>query len=424
MLKCPSRRELTLTAPLMASLLLAGCSKPEEPGAEPVVPVQTATVQRAPIERVVQAEAIVHPYDQAAIVPKISAPVRAFHVKRGDHVRRGQLLATLESRDLAAAALEAKGNYDQAEANYRGTTAGSLPEEIAKAQTDVQSTQEALDAAQKVLDSRKALFDQGALPRKQLDEASVAFIQARSQYEVAVRHLESLQKVGKEAQVKAAQAQVEAAKGRREGAEAQLGYAQVTSPIDGVISDRPLYAGEMANAGSPLVTVMDVSRVIARANVPTNQLHYIRVGNPATIATRDSPVELHGAVTVVSPALDPNSTTAEVWILAPNPGEHFKPGLSVQVAIVAQTIRDALVIPGAALLPSREGAEDTVLVVGPDSKAHQRKIETGVREKDLVQVLKGLAPGDRVVIVGGFGLQDNTEVRVEDKEQKGKSDPT
>ncbi len=411
-----------LTASIIAAQLIGGaCRKaePEEP--KPVVPVQTAQVQRGPIDRVVRAEAILHPFDQASFVPKISAPVRAFHIKRGDHVRQGQLLATLENRDLAAAALEAKGNYDQAEASYRSTTAASLPEEVAKAQADVQSTKETLEAVQKVLESRKSLFDQGALPRKQLDEASVAFIQARSQYEVAVRHLESLQKVGKEEQVRAAQAQVEAAKGRRDAAEAQLGYSEITSPIDGVITDRPLYAGEMASTGSPLLTVMDVSRIIARANVPTNQIQYVKPGDAATITTMDPPLTLQGKVTVVSPALDPNSTTAEVWVLAPNPGERLRPGLSVQVAIVAESIPDAIVIPSAALLPSQEETSQTVLVAGPDGKAHERKIQTGVREKNLVQVLNGLKPGEQVITVGGFGLEDNTEVRIENNESTEKS---
>jgi multidrug efflux pump subunit AcrA (membrane-fusion protein) len=393
-------------------LLAAGCSKPEEKGPETVVPVQTAAVQRAPIQRIVRAQAVLYPADQAAIMPKISAPVRRFLVNRGDHVRKGQLLAELENRDLAAAALEAKGNYDQAEANYRSTTAASLPEEIAKTQADVQSTKEAMDAAEKVYGSRKVLLDQGALPRKELDEALVAYVQARSQHDVAARHLESLQKVGRDAQTKAAQAQVEAALGHQQGADAQLEYSRINSPIDGVVTDRPLYAGEMASSGTPLLTVMDISRVIARANVPVNQLHFLKVGNRATINALDSSTEIQGKVTVVSPALDPNSTTAEVWVLAPNPGERLRPGSTVQVAVLAENLQDAVVIPSSALLPAQEGTGDTVLVVGPDSLAHMRGVDIGIRESDKVQVLKGLAPGEQVVTVGGFGLQDRTKVKV------------
>jgi HlyD family secretion protein len=281
----------------------------------------------------------------------------------------------------------------------------------------VQSTREALDAAQKVLDSRKALLEQGALPRRQVDEATVAFVQARSQHEVAVKHLNALEEVGKDADIRQAQAQVDAAKARNQAAEVQLGYARILSPMDGVIAERPVYAGEMASPDKPLLTVMDISRIVARANIPAEQLHYLKVGDPATIAALDFSEELKGKVSVVSPALDANSTTAEVWVEAPNPGGRFKPGASAQVSILADTVPDALVIPLAAILPAKEGAE-IVMVVGIDSLAHERTIETDIREGDKVQVLKGLNEGERVIVVGGLGLEDKAKVKVEKPEEK------
>ena len=240
-------------------------------------------------------------------------------------------------------------------------------------------------------------------------------------YEVARKHLESLQQTGKEAQTRAAQAQVEAAKGHQEAAEAQLQYSKIYSPISGVVTDRPLYAGEMASSSAALVTVMEISRVIARASVPINELRYLKTGNSAMVKALDTSIETSGKITVVSPALDPNSTTAEVWISAPNPGERLHPGSTVQVSIVAETIPDALVIPAAALLPSQVSAGDLVLIVGADSLAHERRIETGVREGDKVQVLKGLSAGEQV-ITNGFGIQDKTRVTTSAKHEESKSE--
>ncbi|MBZ5497989.1 MAG: efflux RND transporter periplasmic adaptor subunit [Acidobacteriia bacterium] len=413
----PMQKRIMTAAALWMVCLAAGCSQNAPQEAEPVAPVQTATVQRASIERIIQARGILHAFDQATVIPKITAPIRELYVNRGAHVRKGQLLAVLENRDLAAAAAEARGLVDQAAASYQSMTAASLPEELTKAQTDVQSAKEALDAAQKLYESRKALLEQGALPRRQVDEANVGFVQARSQFEVAEKHLDALQKVSREAETKQVQAQLEAARARSQGAEVQLEYSRILSPIDGVITERPLYAGEMAGAGTPLLTVMDISRVIARANVPAEQLTFLKAGNPAAITALDSTAELRGKVTVVSPALDPNSTTAEVWVEAPNPGERFKPGASVQVSILAETVSDAVVIPLAAILPSQEG-ENIVLVVGSDSLAHEKKIETGIRQTDKVQVLMGLDPGEQVIVVGGLGLEDKTKVRVEKPGEK------
>jgi multidrug efflux pump subunit AcrA (membrane-fusion protein) len=332
-------------------------------------------------------------------------------------VRAGQLLALLENRDLAAAAEESKGQYDQAEANYRSTTAAAVPEQMVKAQTDQQAAKEAMDAAKKVYESRQKLFQEGALARKLVDDAQVAYVQARSQYEAAQQHLEALQSVGKQEQIKSAAAQVDTAKAHYQGSEAQLSYSEIRSPIAGVIAERGVYPGEMANAGSPLLTVMDNTRVVARANVPQGQAGFLKVGAAATVKQPDTADEVAGQVIVVSPAVDPNSTTVQVWVETANPGERLKPGVSVHATIVASTIKDALVVPAAALLPAEEGGTQAI-VVGADGVAHARKIETGVRDGGKVQVVSGLKAGDQVVTVGGLGLEEGAHVRVERVEKE------
>ncbi len=121
---------------------------------------------------------------------------------------------------------------------------------------------------------------------------------------------------------------------------------------------------------------------------------------------------VQGKVTVVSPAVDPNSTTVQVWVEIAKPGEQLKPGMTVHVSMVAATIRDAVVALAIALLPGADGGTQ-VMVIGPDGTAHARKIETGVRDGNSVQVLEGLKPGEQVVTVGGLGLQDGAKVRIE-----------
>jgi HlyD family secretion protein len=405
---------------LLLLLLSASCAKKEEKEAEPVAPVQTAEVRTDSIRRIVEADGILYPRNQASVVPKISAPVRTFYVNRGDHVREGQLLALLENRDLAAAAQESKSQFDQAEANYRSTAAAAVPDQVVKAQTDAQAGKEAMDAAKKVFESRQKLFQEGALARKLVDDAQVAYVQARATYEAAQQHLEALQSVGKQEQIKSAAAQVDTAKAHYQGSEAQLSYSEIRSPISGVIADRGVYPGEMATAGSPLLTVMDNSRVVARVNVPQGQAGYLKVGDAATVKQPDTTEEMPGKVIVVSPAVDPNSTTVQAWVEIANPRERLKPGVSVHVAIVASTIKDAVVVPASALLPCGAGVPacseaqgvSQAVVVGSDNVAHLRPIQTGVRDGDKVQILSGLKPGERVVTVGGLGLEDGAKVRI------------
>src|SRR5712692_567691 len=255
-----SCRHTMICAGLTALLLLASCSG-NSAEKEPGVPVQVVAVEKTTVERTVVAEAILFPLQQSAITPKISAPVKAFYIKRGSRVRQGQLLAVLENRDLAAAAQENQGAYKQAQAAYETATAASLPEEIQKATLDTQAAKQMFDAHQKVYDSRQELYQQGAMPRKELDQAGVDLTEARNQYEIAQKHLDALMAIGKEQELKSAAGQLQSSKGKYLGAQAQLGYSEIRSPVGGVVADRPLYPGEMAAAGTPLLTVMDISQV-------------------------------------------------------------------------------------------------------------------------------------------------------------------
>jgi multidrug efflux pump subunit AcrA (membrane-fusion protein) len=397
---------------LVAALsLLSACAK-EPPAQEPVVAVKVAAVEKTTLHHTVTAQAILFPLEQSAITPKISAPVKSFLVKRGSSVRKNQLLATLENQDLAAAAQDTKGSYDQAQAVYETTTAADLPEQVQKAQLDTEAAKQLLQAQQTVYHSRQDLFQQGALPRKDLDQAGVDLTQAKNQYDIAQKHLEALLAIGKTQVLKSAAGQLESARGKYLGAQADLGYSEIRSPISGVVTDRPLYPGEMAAAGAPLLTVMNVSQVVARAHIPQTEAALLKVGNRATLSAAGEAEPVEGKVIVVSPALDPGSTTVEIWVQVKNPKQKLMPGTSVQISILAQSIPDALLIPAAALISAPEGAP-AVMVVGPDDHAHQKSVKVGIRQDDEVQVLDGLSAGDKVVSAGAYGLPDGSKITIE-----------
>jgi len=390
---------------VLIGILLSGCSlkkhEPEE--AEHVVTVDVAPVLSSQISLKVTADALLYPLQQAAIVPKISAPVKKFYVERGSRVRAGQLLAEVENRDLAGAAAENQAAFEQAEANYQTTARGTVPEDLQKAELEVRSAKDAMDAQQKLFDSRQALYREGAISQKEVNDAQVALSQARSQYEIAVKRLEILQGVSREQSIKAAAAQRDAAKARAESAQAQLSYSRIISPIDGVVTDRPFYAGEMPSSGNPIITVMDLSQVIARAHVSQEDARHLKMGDVANLLPLDGGAQVSGKVTLISPALDPSSTTVEVWVQASNPGNRLKPGTSLRVEMIAQTVRNALIIPAAAVLTSPSG-NTSVIVVDSENKPQKKSVSLGIRDAGNVQVTEGLESGERVVTVGAFEL--------------------
>lgn len=376
------------------------------------MPVEAVSVEKTSIRRLITAEAVLYPLQQAALTPKVSAPVKKFYVKRGSRVHRGELLAVLENRDLAAAAEDSKGSYDQAQAVYETTTTTGLPEEIQKATLDAQAAQQLFEAQQKIYNSRQELYQQGAMPRKDLDQAGVDLTNARNQHEIAQKHLDALLARGKQQELRAAAGQLESAKGKYLGAAAQLEYSEIRSPMDGVVTDRPLYPGEMAAAGTALVTVMDISRMVARTHIPQPDAALLKIGDGASLTVPGEDQPINGQVTLVSPALDPNSTTVEVWVELKNPDGQLKPGTSGQLAMIAQTVPDALVIPAAGLLTAQDGST-TVMVAGTDGRAHQTTVRVGIRQGEKVQIVEGLKVGDRVVGTGAYGLPDNARITAE-----------
>jgi len=403
-----------LAALILAFSSLVGCGKgsdtKEAAEQEAPTPVTVEPVLRGAIDHVITADAVLYPINQANVIPKISAPVRRILVNRGDHVRVGQLLAELEVRDLAAAAEETKHQYEQTQAASQTLTGATVEEDRAKAESDVKSAQQALDTAQKLYDNRVALQREGALAQKLVDDAKVALVQAQSQYDVAQRHLQGLNQVSQREAIRGSQEQVAAAKAHYDSALVQASYGEIRSPISGVISDRSIYPGEIAASGSPLASIVDISQVVARTNVPAKEATAISVGRPARITGPDG--DLAGKVTVVSPAVDPNTTTVEVWVQVPNPGEKLRPGGTVRVSIIAETIQNTIIVPAAALLNSDEGGQK-VMVIDKDSVAHEQKVVPGVRQGERVQIVTGLQEGEQVVTSGGLGLEDKAKVTIQ-----------
>jgi multidrug efflux pump subunit AcrA (membrane-fusion protein) len=394
-----------------AALLPIACSKTEE-AAPTEVYVQAAHPERGDISEQIIADATLAPLAQAAISPKVTAPVKKFYVQRGSHVRAGQLLATLENSDLEAAALDNKGAYTAAQGSFDIATGATVPEDTTKAETDLTQATANLKLAQSIADSRAQLFAEGAIPGRDLDTAKAALVQAKAAHEIAKQHLEAVRKVSHKAALESAQGQLTSAKGKYLGAEAQLSYTEIRSPISGVVTDRPLFAGETAAAGNPVITVMDTSALLAKLHISQTQAQQLSMGAPATITVRGLDDPLPAKVSLISPALDPGSTTVEVWLRVENPKGTLKAGTPVRTTISGRTAKNTLLVPFEAVQTGPDGESKFVLVIKPNGTAAKQSVTLGIRTSESAQILSGLTPADTVITSGGYGLDEGTKVKV------------
>jgi multidrug efflux pump subunit AcrA (membrane-fusion protein) len=407
-----SRWTLAIVLTLLPGII-SGCKKAaneHEESAEPVT-VQAEHPSVGPISEQIAADAILAPLAQAAITPRISAPIRAEYVQRGAHVRKGQLLISLEDRDLQGNALDSEGAVTSAQAAYATTTRATIPEEVQKAQLDVDQARANLEVANRTAEERNRLLQEGAIAGRDTDTAIAAAVQAKATYEAAVKHLQSVESTTRKTDEEAAKGQLTSAQGRLVNTEAQVTYANLRSPIDGVVTDRPLFPGETAPAGSPVITIMDTSSLLAKLHIAQPSAQKLKIGGSAQVFIPGIDASQAATVTLISPALDPGSTTVEVWLKLPNPDGRHKVGTPVHTVLQGSTVPNAIQVPAAAILPADDGSTD-VLVVRPDGTAKKRAVEVGLRTTARVQILDGISPTDLVVTEGGYGLDDGAKVRV------------
>lgn len=401
-----------IAAALIATLFVSGCKKAEEEVPAAVVTVEAAQPTTGSISEQITADAVLTPLAQAAIAPKVTAPVKKFYVQRGDHVKAGQLLATLENADLSAAALDNEGALHSAEASYAIATQSAIPEDYTHARLDLAQAKANLDLKQSIVNARTQLFAQGAIPGRDLDTAKADLVQAKAAYDIARQHLEALDKSSNKAAIQNAKGQLDSAKGKYLGAQAQLSYTEIRSPISGYVTDRPLFAGETAPAGAALITVMDTSALIAKVHIAQILAQQLAIGSAATVRIPGLNDPIPAKVSLISPALDSGSTTVEVWLRMENSKNEIKAGTPVHVSISGRTVQNALLVPKDALQASVQNGRKFVLVVSPDGTAHKHPVTVGIQTAEQAQILSGITAKDTVIDTGAYGLDEGTKVKI------------
>jgi RND family efflux transporter MFP subunit len=397
------------------AVFLGACKKKAEEAPEATVAVQAQHPTVGPISEEIAADAVLAPLAQAAIAPRISAPIKEELVQRGARVHKGQLLVTLEDRDLRGAALDSQGSLTQAQAAYATATQATIPEDVQKAQLDVDQAKANLDVANRTAEERKRLLQQGAIAGREVDTAIAAAVQAQAAFDTATKHLANVEKTTQKASADAAQGQLTSAQGKFNNAEAQVIFASLTSPIDGVVTDRPLFPGETAAAGATVITVMDTTALLAKLHISQAAAEQLKVGGSAELTVPGFDDPQPASISLISPALDTGSTTVEIWLKLANPGGRYKVGTPVHAIIAGHTVKNALQLPAAAILPADDGSTN-VLVIGSDGTAHKHPVKVGLRTKEAVQILSGVTTSDMVVTEGGYGLDDGTKVTVGGKD--------
>lgn len=343
------------TAPAAASTPEAAASAAT--GApKPAMTVTVTQPQRVSLAVGLSANGNVMAWQEASIGAELAGlRLATVNVNVGDVVRKGQVLATLAGETTQAESLQGRAAQMQAEASY----------ENAKADAD----------------RARAIQDTGALSQSQI-----------AQYLTAE---------------KVAKAQWEAAKAAYAAAQVRLSNTRVLAPDDGVISARSASVGAVVGAGQELFRLVRGSRMEWRAEVTPSEVGRIRVGQAVRV-TAATGTELGGKVRAIAPSADPQTRNVLVFVDLPRHPD-LKAGTFAKGRFdLGQSA--ALTVPGPSVVV-RDG-HTFLFVIGSNSKAEQRKVQTGRRVGDRVEVLDGLKASESVAVQGAGFLNEGDLVKV------------
>ena len=351
---------------LMAGLIL-GCTKGKverKTETTEAVPVEVAEVLRGDVKSTLSFTGDVNPWRQVNVVPDVPGKVARIYVEEGDRVRKGQVLAELDTRMAKLQLEQAEAGLAVAEANFKS------------ASRDWERMQE--------------LRERGTISSQQYEKAQMAYEMAKAQLQQARAALNM--------------------------AKHQLEVSVMKAPFGGIVTGRNINEGEYINPamagmgpmGPSVVTLMDLSKVKVEVNVPERDVGKVEVGQEAEVRVDSYPGRTFvGKVYRINPAADPMARTFKVEISIPNEDMALKAGMFARVRITIQERKGVLLVPLESVV--KEGGSFYVFVV-QGNRASRRPVKLGLTDGRYAEVLEGVGEGEKVVTTGKEMLKEGSEV--------------
>jgi membrane fusion protein (multidrug efflux system) len=348
----------------MVLATLAACSEPggsPQPKEKAAVPVRVVQVERKDMQVTVAAVGSLAASEEITIRPEIPGIVREVHFREGDPVAGGQLLYLLDDDKIR----------QRLEAGKAALAAAAV---------------ESRNARKRLLRRRELLSD-GIIARETFEEVKTA-------YETAAARRDRL-------------------KAELRAIRAQLKDTRVSSPIDGMAGKQLAESGDFVSAGQPLVTVVRTGSLEVEFTVAGRYANRVSRGQTVVVRTAADPEAFfEGTVFFVSPRISESTRALLVKARIQNAGGRLRPGGFARVDLILETREGATVVPEEALVPTRTGY--SVLIVEQEH-AYLRNVSIGLRRPGIVEIRKGLEPGQTVIRSGHIAVADGDRVKAADE---------
>jgi len=380
---------------LLAVLAAAGCgpnqsataSSPRTPGPAPApraVRVVPATETR--VARAVAVTGTLAAEEQIVLSMKVTGRLAELTVDLGSRVRRGDALARLDSTDFRLRVDQAEAALQQARVRLGLPPDGTDDRVDPEGTALVRQARALLDEARLSRERMARLWEQQLIARAQLDAAVASDKVAEGRYQDVIEEVRNRQAI------------LAQRRSELELARQALADTVLTAPADGVVRERRTAVGEYLAAGAPIATLVRVHPLRLVLAVPERSAGSVRVGQPVRVTIEGDPALYTARVTRLSPAIQEQSRTLTVEAEVPNERGTLRPGAFARAEIVTSTDQPALFVPAPAIVVFA-GIEKVITV--KDGKAVERRVQTGRRDADRVEIVEGLHAGEPVVVEPG-----------------------
>jgi len=425
------RKEISILLALCIIVLVSCEKKRNETPVEKAIPIELAPVREGTIAKEIKFTGSIAANTEVQVYSKITAKIEEMKVDSGDSIKRGDVVALLESEELQAQVAQAEAALKVVQAKWTQMEVGARPEELAQAEDLVAKARANLKDAESNYGRMKALYQQGTIARRQFEAAELAYTVAKAELNSALERRGMLREGATREEREALAAQVDQAKAALDLTQIRLLYARVTSPIHGTVSERFFDPGDLAVPTKPLVTIVQMDTVKVIVYFPGELIRYMEPGIGAQLTVAAYPDEVFsGRIDKVSPTLNPDTRMFSAEIRVPNKGGLLRPGMFTRVTLFVDPHTDALLVPKEAVLSREEYRENSgsgrggvaqgdYLFVVENGRARIRTVLLGHESGTAVEVSKGLNRGEQVVTRGLHQLKDGDRVTVIETEGSG-----
>jgi HlyD family secretion protein len=368
----------------------------------------TVPVEAKNITVRITASGKVQPIQNVNISPKNPGTLTQLYVEQGDQVEKGQIIARMDSADIQAQVAQASADLKQAQAKLLEARAGNRPQEIAKAQAQVDSAQAKVTYTSQQAKRYEYLYQQGAEKKQSLDQSVSDDNAAKAQLREAQKQLSLMQSGTRPEEIAQAQAAVYSAAAKLKAAEVKLNDTIIRAPFSGIVTQKYANVGSFvtpttsastsASATSTSIVAL-ASGLEVLAQVPETDIGRIKQNQQVEIVADAYPDQVFkGHVYLIAPEAvkDEGVTLFQIRVAIDNGEDKLRSGLNVDLTFLGDKVKDALLVPTVAIVT--EKGNTGVLLPDANNQPLFHSVTIGAQIKDQTQILEGVKQGDRVFI--------------------------